>query len=256
MTSLEIAVFMCRSDNYGILVHDPDTGKTVSIDAPDGEKVIAETEKRGWSITDLFCTHHHHDHVEGNLLLKKRYGCRIVGPGQEAVAIPGLDLAVVSGAPLEFSGRKVEIIDTPGHTAGHICYYFADDKLLFSADTLFAMGCGRFFECPASDMWPSLCKLIALPDDTHVYFGHEYTLANAQFARSIEPGNQVLKERAEAVATLRHSGKFTIPTTIGLEKKTNPFLRVNEPAVRQKLGMESARDVDVLAEIRRLKDLF
>ncbi|PRX08988.1 UNVERIFIED_ORG: hydroxyacylglutathione hydrolase [Martelella mediterranea] len=256
MGSLEIAVFMCRSDNYGVLVHDPETKKTVSIDAPDGEKVIAEAEKRGWVITDVFTTHHHKDHVEGNLLLKERYDCRIVGPVEEAVVIPGLDLAVGEGDKLDFAGRTVDVIETPGHTAGHVCYHFIDDNLLFSADTLFAMGCGRLFERPASDMWPSLKKLLALPDETEVYFGHEYTLTNARFALSVDPDNQVLKERAEAVAVLRDAGDFTIPTTIGLEKKTNPFLRVADPAIRAKLGMEDASDAEVLGEIRRLKDSF
>ena len=256
MPSLEIAVFICRSDNYGVLVHDPETGATASIDAPDGDAVIAEADKRGWTVTDVFSTHHHKDHVEGNLVLKERYDCRIVGPVEEAVVIPGLDLAVGEGDALEFAGRKVDVIETPGHTAGHICYFLPDEKLLFAADTLFAMGCGRLFERPASDMWPSLKKLMALPDETKVYFGHEYTLNNAKFALSVDPDNQVLKERAEAVAALRAAGDFTIPTTIGLEKKTNPFLRVGDAAIRAKLGMEDASDADVLGEIRRLKDSF
>lgn len=256
MTSLEIAVFMCRSDNYGVLVHDPETGATLSIDAPDGDKVIAEADKRGWTITDLFTTHHHKDHVDGNLTLKERYDCRIVGPVEEAVVIPGLDLAVAEGDDLEFAGRKVDVIWTPGHTAGHVCYSIPSEKLLFSADTLFAMGCGRLFERPASDMWPSLQKLMALPDDTEVYFGHEYTLANARFALTVDPENQVLKERAEAVAELREAGDFTIPTTIGLEKKTNPFLRVTDSGLRKAIGMEGATDAEVFAEVRVRKDNF
>lgn len=256
MTPLEIAVFMCRSDNYGVLVHDPETGRTASIDAPDGEKIAAEAEKRGWTVTDILTTHHHKDHVDGNLFLKERYDCRIVGPVDEAVVIPGLDLAVGEGEPLDFAGRKVDVIATPGHTAGHICYYLPEDGLLFSADTLFALGCGRLFERPADIMWPSLKKLMALPDETEVYFGHEYTLANAKFALSVDPGNTVLEERAEAIAALREAGAFTIPTTIGLEKKTNPFLRVNDPAIRAGLGMEEASDAEVFGEIRRLKDNF
>lgn len=256
MRSLEIAVFMCRSDNYGVLVHEPESGKTVSIDAPDGERVMAEAEQRGWTISDIFTTHHHKDHVDGNLMLKEKYDCRIVGPIEEAVVIPGLDLAVFEGDELEFAGHKVEVIETPGHTAGHICYHFVEDGLLFAADTLFAMGCGRLFERPASDMWPSLQKLMALPDETEVYFGHEYTLANAKFALTVDPDNTVLKERAEAVAELREAGGFTIPTTIGLEKKTNPFLRVADPAIRKGLVMEEASDAEVLAEIRKRKDNF
>ncbi|TCT45116.1 hydroxyacylglutathione hydrolase [Martelella mediterranea] len=256
MTRLEIAVFMCRSDNYGVLVHDPETGRTATIDAPDADAVAGEAEKRGWKLTDILTTHHHKDHVEGNLPLKERYGCRIVGPVEEAVVIPGLDLAVAEGDPLEFAGHRIEVIETPGHTAGHICYHFVDDKLLFAADTLFAMGCGRLFERPAAVMLTSLEKLMALPDDTEVYFGHEYTLANAKFALSVDGDNQVLKERAEAIAALRDAGDFTIPTTIGLEKKTNPFLRFENPAMRAGLEMENASNAEVLAEIRRRKDHF
>ena len=256
MRSLEIAVFMCRSDNYGVLVHEPESGKTVSIDAPDGEKVMAEAEQRGWTITDIFTTHHHKDHVDGNLMLKEKYDCRIVGPIEEAVVIPGLDLAVFEGDELEFAGHKVEVIETPGHTAGHICYHFVEDGLLFAADTLFAMGCGRLFERPASDMWPSLQKLMALPDETEVYFGHEYTLANASFAVTIDPENTALAERQAAFQKLQENNMPTVPTRIDLEKATNPFLRASDPLIRAHLSMVDATNTEVFAEIRRRKDNF
>ncbi|WP_176086320.1 hydroxyacylglutathione hydrolase [Martelella sp. HB161492] len=256
MAPLEIAVFICRSDNYAVLLHDGETGRTLAIDAPDADAITAELERRGWQLTDIFTTHHHKDHVEGNLPLKARYDCRIVGPVEEALVIPGLDLAVGEGDELEFAGRPVAVFETPGHTAGHICYHFAGEKLLFTADTLFAMGCGRLFERPASDMWQSLSKLVTLPDDTEIYFGHEYTLANGCFALSVDPDNPVLKERVEAVAALREAGEYTAPTTLGLEKKTNPFLRVADPAIRAHLSMETATDADVFGEMRRQKDSF
>ncbi len=256
MVPLEIEVFLCRTDNFGVLLHDPRTGETASIDAPEAGPIIAAADRRGWEISHIFTTHHHGDHVDANLALKEHYGCEIIGPVNEAVAIPGLDRAVGDGDRFEFAERPVAVIGTPGHTAGHICYHLPDDKLLFAADTLFALGCGRLFERPAADMWHSLQKLAALPDETAVYFGHEYTLANARFALTIDPDNQRLKTRAAEIEALRAAGRFTIPTTIGLEKETNPFLRPGDPDIRRRLGMETRSDEEVFAEIRRRKDSF
>ncbi|MGO4440871.1 hydroxyacylglutathione hydrolase [Rhizobium sp. RAF56] len=256
MKPLEIEVFICRSDNFCVLVHEPETGLTATIDAPDAAMIAAAAARRGWEITHVLTTHHHTDHVEGNLALKEQYGCEIIGPINEAVAIPGLDKAVGDGDSFEFAGHAVSVIETPGHTAGHICYHFSDDKLLFAADTLFALGCGRLFERPPADMWASLQKLAALPDETAVYFGHEYTLTNARFALTIDPGNERLQARAADVEAARAAGRFTIPTTIGLEKETNPFLRAADPAIRRNLLMESRSDEDVFAEIRKRKDNF
>ncbi|GAA3091266.1 hydroxyacylglutathione hydrolase [Rhizobium viscosum] len=256
MKPLELEVFLCRSDNFGVLVHDPETGQTASIDAPDAAAVEAAAVRRGWSITHVFTTHHHIDHVEGNLALKEQYGLEIIGPVNEAVAIPGLDKTVGDGDSFHFGDHTVNVIETPGHTAGHICYHFADDKLLFAADTLFALGCGRLFERPAADMWHSLQKLAVLPDETAVYFGHEYTLSNARFAVTIDPDNERLKSRAAEIEALRAEGKFTIPTTLALEKETNPFLRAADPAIRRNLLMEGKTNEEVFAEIRKRKDNF
>jgi hydroxyacylglutathione hydrolase len=256
MTALDIEVFICRSDNFGVLLHEPKTGQTASIDAPDANAVSAAANRRGWDITHILTTHHHTDHVEGNLALKEQFACQIIGPVNEAVAIPGLDKAVGDGDRFEFAGHAVDVIETPGHTAGHICYHFTDDKLLFSADTLFALGCGRLFERPAADMWASLQKLLVLPDETAVYFGHEYTLTNARFALTINPENERLKARAADIEATRAAGRFTIPTTLGLEKQTNPFLRVEDPAIRRNLSMESRTNEEVFAEIRKRKDNF
>lgn len=256
MKPLELEVFLCRSDNFGVLVHDPESGLTASIDAPEEAAVATAAKRRGWKISHIFATHHHTDHVEGNLALKEQFGCEIIGPVNEAVAIPGLDKSMADGDSLPFGDHMVNVIETPGHTVGHICYHFADDKLLFAADTLFALGCGRLLERPAADMWHSLQKLAVLPDETAIYFGHEYTLSNARFALTIDPDNERLKTRAAEIEALRAEGRFTIPTTLGLEKETNPFLRAADPAIRRNLLMESKTNEEVFAEIRRRKDNF
>ncbi len=256
MKSLDLDVFLCRTDNFGVLVHDPETNLTASIDAPDADAVIKAAERRGWKITHIFTTHHHTDHVEGNLALKEKYGCEIIGPINEAVAIPGLDKTMADGDSFEFGEHTVNVIETPGHTAGHICYHFVDDKVLFAADTLFALGCGRLFERSAADMWHSLQKLAVLPDETAIYFGHEYTLSNARFALTIDPDNERLKARAADIEAMRAEGKFTIPTTLAMEKETNPFLRAADPSIRRNLLMESRTNEEVFAEIRKRKDNF
>lgn len=256
MALFEIDVFPCRSDNFGVLLHDRETKQTTAIDAPEEGPILEALKRRDWTLTHILTTHHHHDHVEANLALKEKFDCEIIGPINEAVAIPGLDQAFGDDDRFEFAGHPVHVIETPGHTAGHICYYFPDDALLFAADTLFALGCGRLFERPAADMWQSLQKLAELPDNTKVYFGHEYTLSNARFAVTVDPGNDALAKRAAEIEALRAEGKFTIPTTIGLEKATNPFLRPSDAGIRTHLGMEAASDADVFAEIRKRKDNF
>lgn len=256
MKSLELDVFLCRSDNFGVLLHCPNAGLTACIDAPELQPILDACTRRGWTLSHIFTTHHHGDHVEANLALKEHFGCEIIGPINEAVAIPGLDRTVGDGDEFTFGPHRVRVIETPGHTAGHICYYLPDDGLLFAADTLFALGCGRLFERSANDMWHSLQKLAALPDETVVYFGHEYTLANARFAVTIDPTNTRLKSRAEDIERQRSKGQFTVPTTIGLEKETNPFLRPADPAIRKQLGLETASNEDVFTEIRRRKDHF
>lgn len=256
MTPLEIDLFACRSDNFGVLLHDPVTGATASIDAPEEGPIRDALARRGWTLSHIFTTHHHNDHIEANLALKERFGVTIIGPAPEASRIPGIDRTVDGGDSFEFAGRRVEVILTPGHTLGHICFHLPDDKLLFAADTLFALGCGRLFEGTPAQMWDSLSKLGALPDNTTVYFGHEYTLSNARFAKTVDPDNAALLTRVAEIEALRTAGAFTAPTTIGLEKATNPFLRAADPAIRGHLGMEAASDAEVFAEIRARKDRF
>lgn len=256
MARLEIELFRARSDNFGVLIHDAESGRTASIDAPEEQPILDALSRRGWRLTDILTTHHHPDHVEANLALKQRFGLTITGPVNEAGKIPGIDRPVGDGDSFDFAGHPVEVIETPGHTVGHICYHLPEDKLLFAADTLFALGCGRLFERPARDMWTSLSKLLTLPDDTQVYFGHEYTLANARFAVTVDPESAALQERVKEIEATLAAGQHTAPTTIGVERRTNPFLRPDDPAIRKHLGMETAQDWEVFGEIRARKDKF
>jgi hydroxyacylglutathione hydrolase len=254
--SLLIEQFTCRSDNFGVLIHDPNSGLTASIDAPEEAPIRARLAEKNWHLAHIFTTHHHDDHVEGNMPLKAAFDCAITGPAGEAAKIPGIDEAVGEGDTIEFGEFEIEVIETPGHTLGHVSYWIPSEKIAFVADTLFAMGCGRVFEGTPEMMWNSLEKLLALPDETTIYCGHEYTLANAKFALTVDPGNADLVARAKEVEGLRAVGKPTLPTTLALEKKTNPFLRANDPAIRKLLGMADASSAEVFAEIRRRKDNF
>ena len=249
--------FPCLKDNYGALIHDSGSGRTAAIDAPDGEAVIAAAKAQGWRLTDLLVTHHHADHVQGVPTVRAAYpDLRLVGPAKEAARIGGLDLEVREGDHVEIGRLAARVIETPGHTAGQVAYVFDDDDIAFTGDTLFSLGCGRVFETPMAVMWSSLCKLAALPGETQVYCGHEYTEANARFAMTIEPGNADLVARAEAVKALRAKGKPTLPTTIALELATNPFLRAEMASVQKAVGLEGSDPAQVFAEIRRRKDQF
>lgn len=253
---LQIEQFTCLSDNFGVLIHDPESGRTASIDAPEAAAIVDRLDAKGWTLTDIMTTHHHHDHVGGNLELKERYGCRITGPKGEADKIPGIDEAVGEGDVFSFGPFDFEVFETPGHTAGHIVYYSPKAGLLFAGDTLFSMGCGRLFERGAPEMWSGLKKLKALPAETMLYCGHEYTLSNARFALSVDPDNHALQARAATVERLRSEGKPTLPVPLATEYKTSPFLRPDDPAIRTHLGMADASDEDVFAEIRKRKDNF
>jgi hydroxyacylglutathione hydrolase len=254
--SLVIEQFICRTDNFGVLIHDPASGLTASIDAPEEAPIRARLAEKKWHLSEIFTTHHHADHVEANLPLKAAFDCSITGPAGEAGKIPGIDKAVSEGDTIVFGGFEIEVIETPGHTLGHVSYWIPAARVAFVADTIFAIGCGRVIEGTPEMMWNSLEKLLALPDETELYCGHEYTRANARFALTIEPGNADLVRRAKEVDQLRAAGKVTLPTTMALEKRTNPFLRVNEPAIRQALGMTAASPAEVFAEIRGRKDRF
>ena len=256
MTRLQTHQFPCLSDNYGYLVHEPSSGATAAIDTPEVKPILAALEEKGWKLTHILNTHHHFDHAGGNAELKEKTGCTVIGPKGEKDLIPGIDHAVGEGDIVELGAARARIIEVPGHTRGHIAYSFDEDHVAFVGDTLFALGCGRLFEGTAQQMWTSLGKLMALPDDTVVYCAHEYTQSNARFALSVEPQNAALVARAKDIDAKRARGEWTVPTTIGLEKATNPFLRAASADLRQTIGLLAAADVDVFAETRKRKDNF
>ena len=253
---LQVHQFPCRSDNYGFLAHDPATQSTACIDTPDDDATNAALEKNGWRLTHILNTHHHGDHTGANLSLKERWGCTIVGAANDAERIPGIMVRVSDGDTYTFGGLDAKVFEVPGHTTGHIAYYFESEGIAFVGDTLFALGCGRLFEGTPEMMWNSLQKLMALPDDTVVYCAHEYTQANAEFALSVEPGNDRLVARSKEIDELRAKGLPTVPTTIGLERETNPFVRPMSENLQATIGLSGADFVSVFAETRKRKDNF
>ena len=249
---LTVRQFPCLSDNYGFLIRDEATGKTGCIDTPDAGAVLAELDKAGWKLDFILNTHWHPDHAGGNAQIKAATGAFIVGPA-EVTRIAPLDRTVVHGDTVELGETHFEVIDTGGHTLGHITYFDAADHIAFVGDTLFALGCGRLFEGTAQQMWTSLQRLAALPDDTTVYCAHEYTASNARFALSVDEA-PALKARAQAVFAARERGEPTVPTTIALEKATNPFLRA--PALAGRVGKAGAPDHEAFGAVRAAKDGF
>lgn len=251
---LEIVTIPCLSDNYAYLVNGPDG--VALIDAPEAGPIIAALEERGWSLGVIMITHHHHDHVGAVSELKEKYGCMVMGPEAEKDKLPPLDFALPDG----FSGGNgdglCQVIAVPGHTLGHIAYYYPKANAIFTADSLMALGCGRLFEGTPEMMHESLSKLAALPPETMIYSGHEYTASNAKFALTIEPDNADLISRSEAIAEDRRNNRPTVPASLSLELATNPFLRASEMSVRRQLGMIDATDTEVFAEIRARKDSF
>ena len=254
MAKLEVELLPALTDNYVYLLHDPATGTSGVVDPAVAAPVLARLASQGRKLDWALITHHHADHIGGLLEVKAATGCRAVGPRADASRIPGLDVLAGEGDTVGFGALTAEVLATPGHTSGHVSYWFPGGEALFCGDTLFALGCGRLFEGDAPTMWRSLGKLMALPDQTRVYCGHEYTLSNARFALTIEPDNAAIRQRAAEVEAARARGEPTIPTTIGGEKATSPFLRAADPALRRALGLEGAPDVEVFAEVRRRKD--
>lgn len=238
--ALEIVRIPALSDNYIWLVHEPVSGETMVVDPAEAEPVLAEANTRGWTITQIWNTHWHPDHTGGNAAIKAATGCRITGPAAESARIPTLDAQVAGGDVVRLGDVEATIIDVPAHTSGHIAYHFAEDTAVFVGDTLFAMGCGRLFEGTAEQMYSNMRKLAALSDETAVYCAHEYTLSNGRFALTIEPDNAALVQRMDEVIAMRERGEATVPTSIGAEKATNPFMR--------------AASVDELAARRTAKD--
>jgi hydroxyacylglutathione hydrolase len=252
----QIHLFRCLQDNYGVLVHDPATGETAAIDAPEAAPVEDALNATGWKLSDILVTHHHGDHTAGISELKRRHRCRVTAPRREADRIPDVDETVVEGDTVKVGTLAARVIETPGHTLGQVNYFFPGDKLLFAGDTLFSIGCGRVIEGTPEGMWQSLLKLRALPDDTQVYCGHEYTVANIRFAETVEPNNKALAARAAEVAKLVAARQPTIPVTIAAEKAANPFLRADLSEVAAAVGLAGKPAAQVFAEIRERKNRF
>lgn len=237
-----ISLFPCLNDNYGFLLVEPKSGLVAAFDTPDGATIAKECAERGLTLTHIFNTHHHYDHVDGNLFLKEKYGATIVGSKADAHRIPGIDVALADGEVFKFGEYDIRLIHTPGHTLGHCAYYIPAEASVFVGDTIFVMGCGKIFEGTPAQMFDSIAKLAKLPGDTKVYCAHEYTLSNAAFAVTAEPENMDLQKAVQAAKARRAKGQPTVPTTIDQELRTNPFMR--------------ARTADELGKIRKAKDRF
>ncbi len=254
--TVEIRIIPCLSDNYAVLIHDPVSQATAVVDVPEVAPVLAALDREGWTLTHILVTHHHADHVDGVPALKAQFGATVVGPKAEAATIPGIDVEVVDGDPVAVGSLIGRVLETPGHTAGHVVYLFEDERLLFAGDTLFVLGCGRPIECEAPVLWKSLLRLRALPDDLSVFVGHEYTLSNGRFAVSVDPDNGALRARLGEAEAARQDDKPTIPTLLGDEKLTNPFLRADDPGMAERLGLGTSDPSVVFTELRARKNVF
>ncbi|KAG2431271.1 hypothetical protein HYH02_013404 [Chlamydomonas schloesseri] len=260
---MEVVRVPCLSDNYVWLLHEVapaggGAGRTAVVDPAEEGPVVEALAARGWTLDAVLNTHHHADHTGANLALKRRFpGLMVVGPRADKDRIPAIDVQVGCGDTWHLGGLEVRVFDTPGHTRGHITYYVPQAASLFPGDTLFALGCGRLFEGSPQQMWASLSKLTPLPDDTLVYCAHEYTQSNARFAVTVDPRNAALAQRKAAIDAARAQGEPTVPSRLGEEKATNPFLRPHDPAIRQQLGFDAAApDWQVFGAIRAAKDRF
>lgn len=253
---LVLETIPCLSDNYAYLLHDTTTGATALVDIPEAAPILAALDARGWTLNEVWITHHHDDHVQGLGKVLAAHPAPVRGAAADAHRLPSLDVQVSDGDRFSFAGHEVQVMDVSGHTMGHIAYYVPDAAAVFTADSLMAMGCGRLFEGTADMMWASLSKLAALPPETEVCSGHEYTASNAKFALTIDPDNKDLMSRTKAIEAARAAGQPTVPSKLALELATNPFLRANDPDIRTRLAMQSASDAEVFAEIRARKDAF
>ena len=256
MSEFVIRQLLVLKDNYVYLLHDAASGATAVVDPSVADPVLAALKETGWRLSHILNTHHHWDHTGGNAALKAATGAIVVGPLADRERIPDIDVALREGEHYAVGSEVAEIFDVPGHTRGHIAFWFPTSRALFCGDTLFTLGCGRMFEGTAAQMWRSLSKLRALPAETRVFCGHEYTQANARFALTVEPGNRALVERAKGVDAMRSQGRPTVPATLGEEVATNPFLRADRPELQEAAGLVGRDPVAVFGEIRHRKDEF
>lgn len=253
---VEIVTLPCLRDNYAFLIHDAASGATALVDVPEAAPVLRALVDRQWALSDVWITHHHDDHVQGLDEVLAAHPAQVTGAAADAHRLPPLDRSVAEGHVFTFAGHEVRVSDVSGHTLGHVAYYLPAGKAVFTADSLMALGCGRLFEGSAAQMWASLRKLMTLPPETIVCSGHEYTASNAKFALTVDPHNSDLIYRNEQISVARAAGMPTVPSTLGLELATNPFLRAADPAIRKGLGLQSASDAEVFGEIRARKDAF
>ena len=253
---LELVTVPCLSDNYAFLLHETATGETALVDAPEAAPILAALDQRGWRLSEIWITHHHADHIQAADELRDATGATVTGHAKDEKRLPRLDRAVHDGESFDFAGHAVHVMDVSGHTIGHIAFHVPDAKAVFTADSLMALGCGRLFEGTAPVMWESLRRIAALPPETLVCSGHEYTQGNARFARTIEPDNAALMSRIRDIDAARTEGRPTVPSTLETELATNPFLRADLPEVQEALGMSGYAASEVFAEIRSRKDRF
>ena len=253
---LQIVTLPCLADNYAFLLHDPASGATAVVDAPDPSPILLALKARSWQLTDILITHHHWDHIDGVSALVEATGAQTWGNTADADRLPPLDHALNDGDNVVIGTETGEMMAVSGHTVGHVAFHFPESSAVFTADSLMALGCGRLFEGTPEMMYSSLQRLTALPPETLVCSGHEYTATNAKFALTIDPDNPALISRSRDVDTARAEGRPTVPSTLREELDTNPFLRAHDPQIRCNLGMETADDVAIFAEIRARKDRF
>jgi len=253
--SAQIHAFLCLQDNIGVLIHDPNTGACAAIDAPEEAPILAALTETGWRLTDILVTHRHSDHVQAVEALRGRTGCRVLAPWKAREQVPQADAYLREGDTVQVGGLQAQVWETPGHCSDHVSYWFEAEGVLFAADTLFTLGCGRVLDGSYSDLWSSLQRLAALPPETRVYCGHDYTLSNARFALAADPENEALKARAREAESAT-PGLRLIPTTIGHERATNPFLRAGEPALARSVDLEGAAPEAVFQALREWKNRF
>lgn len=255
--SLQIIQISVLGDNYSYLLRDDESDKTAVIDPAEADAIIKLLDENGWELGFVMNTHHHFDHVGGNLELKRATGCKVIGSEKEKELIPGIDICFSESDRFSLGNHQVTIIETPGHTKGHICYFVEGIQALFSGDHLFSLGCGRLFGGTAQQMWESLDKIRKLPAQTSIYCAHEYTENNGRFALTVEPGNEVLQQRIEEVARLRAGANSTIPSVLKQELHANPFLRPESPEIRQRLGKSAkSSNLEIFTILRQMKDRF